>query len=95
MPVALWQVNRPPRVRRVTFLLMPVGSTSQCSVQVLGFNVPCRLTPLCCLIRFLFVRPAFCLRLPSDSTSQWTPLPLASTSPCRVCRGLSPLSHLV
>ena len=26
-------------------------------------------------IRFLFVGPAFCLRLPSDSTSRWTPLP--------------------
>jgi len=24
---------------------------------------------------FLLVRPAFCLRLPSDSTSRWTPLP--------------------
>jgi hypothetical protein len=26
-------------------------------------------------IRFLFVRPAFCLRLPSDSASRRTPLP--------------------
>jgi len=43
-------------------------------------------------IRFLFVRPAFCLGLPSDSQSPAKPLPLASTSPCRVCRGLSPLS---
>ena len=24
---------------------------------------------------FLFVEPGFCLRLPSDSTSRWTPLP--------------------
>ena len=44
-------------------------------------------------IRFLFVRPAFCLGLPSDSQSPATPLPLANTSPCRVCRGLSPPSH--
>ncbi|VVO67421.1 hypothetical protein PS862_01146 [Pseudomonas fluorescens] len=44
-------------------------------------------------IRFLFVRPAFCLGLPSDSQSLTTPLPLANTSPCRVCRGLSPPSH--
>jgi hypothetical protein len=51
------------------------------------------LTPPCRLIRFLFVRPAFCLGLPSDSQSPTTPLPLANTSPCRVCRGLSPLSH--
>jgi hypothetical protein len=28
-------------------------------------------------IRFLFVRPAFCLQLPPDSTSRWTPLPFS------------------
>ena len=44
-------------------------------------------------IRFLFVRPAICLGLPSDSQSPAKPLPLASTSPCRVCGGLSPLSE--
>ncbi|RQT04058.1 hypothetical protein DF035_10930 [Burkholderia contaminans] len=44
-------------------------------------------------IRFLFVRPALCLRLPSDSQSPATPLPLANTSPCRACRGLSPPSE--
>src|SRR5690554_499114 len=44
-------------------------------------------------IRFLFVRPVFCLGLPSDSPSRETPLPSASTSPCRACRGLSPPSH--
>src|SRR5690606_34544536 len=47
---------------------------------------------LCNLIRtalalydmyFLFVRPGFCRRLPSDSTSRWTPLPLANTSYCQ------------
>ncbi|MFJ3150963.1 hypothetical protein, partial [Pseudomonas hunanensis] len=30
-----------------TFLLIPVGFTSQRSVQVLGFGDCCRLTPLC------------------------------------------------
>ena len=30
-----------------------------------------------CLMWFLYVRPEVCLRLPSDSTSRWTPLPLA------------------
>jgi hypothetical protein len=44
-------------------------------------------------IRFLFVRPALCLRLPPDSQSPATPLPSANTSPCRVCRGLSPPSE--
>ena len=32
-------------------------------------------------IRFLFVRPEVCRRLPSDSTSRWTPLPLAVSFP--------------
>ena len=72
---------------------MPVGFTSQRSVQVLGFEDCCLLTPLRRLIRFLFVRPAFCLGLPSDSQLPATPLPLANTSPCRACRGLSPPSH--
>ncbi len=93
-PVAHGRLNRSPRVIRATFLLMPVGSTSQRSVQVSGFDDCGRLTPLCRLIRFLFVRPAFCLGLPSDSQSPATPLPLANTSPCRVCRGLSPPSRL-
>ena len=92
-PVAQGRQNRSPRVIRATFLLMPVGSTSQRSVQVLGFGNFGYLTPLRRLIRFLFVRPAFCLGLPSDSQSPATPLPLANTSPCRVCRGLSPPSH--
>ena len=34
-------------------------------------------------MKFLFVRPGFCLRLPSDSTSRWTPLPLANASYCQ------------
>ena len=32
-------------------------------------------------MRFLSVRPDFCRRLPSDSTSRWTPLPLAICFP--------------
>ena len=62
-------------------------------MQVSGFEDIGLLTPLCRLIRFLFVRPAFCLGLPSDSQSPATPLPSANTSPCRVCRGLSPPSR--
>ena len=90
VPVARGRPNRSPRVIRATFLLMPVGSTSQRSVQVSGFGDYGHLTPLRRLIRFLFVRPAFCLGLPSGSQSPATPLPSANTSPCRVCRGLSP-----
>ena len=44
-------------------------------------------------MRFLFVGSGFCLRLPSDSTSRWTPLPLANSSCCQVCSGLSPPSY--
>ena len=50
-------------------------------------------------MRFLFVRPEFCplgdlstpkIRLSSDSTSRWTPLPLAKPSHYRATSGLSP-----
>ena len=41
-------------------------------------------------MRFLFVRSEFCLRLPSDSVSRRTPLPLATASRCRARSGLSP-----
>jgi hypothetical protein len=44
-------------------------------------------------MRFLFVSPELCLRLPSDSTSRWTPLPLANTSYCHPCSGLPPPSY--
>jgi hypothetical protein len=55
---------------RATFLLMPVGFTLLHSVQVLGFSDNRHLTLQQRLNRFLFVRPAFCLRLPSDFTSR-------------------------
>ena len=53
-------------------------------------------------MRFLFVGPELCplgphsipnIRLLSDSTSQWTPLPLANGSCYRVRSGLSPPSY--
>ena len=49
-PVAPWQTTRPPRVRRATFPLMPVGYTSWRSVQVLGFDEYGHLTPPCRLV---------------------------------------------
>ena len=39
------QVDGPPKVIRAAFMLMPVGSTSWRSVQVLGFTDICLLTP--------------------------------------------------
>ena len=67
----------------------------RCGVRaVLDFVLLSKLVhPHIRLIWFLFVRPRFCLRLPSDSTSRWTPLPLANSSYCQACSGLSPPSH--
>ena len=45
------------------------------------------------LMQFLFVRPGLCLRLPSDSQSPTTPLPLANDSYCQVHSGLTPPSY--
>jgi hypothetical protein len=59
----------------LTFALMPAAYTPKLSLQVLDFEDICLLIQLARLMRFLFVGPAFCLRLPSDSTSRWTPLP--------------------
>ena len=58
----------------LTFTLMPVASTFKLSVQVSDFEDIGFLIQLARLMRFLFVGPVFCLRLPSDSTSRWTPL---------------------
>ena len=45
-------------------------------------------------MKFLFVRPDVCRRLPSDSTSQWTPLPLAIAFPLLgQLRDLHPLDN--
>jgi hypothetical protein len=50
-------------------------------------------TPLQPYMRFLFIGPGLCLRLPSDSTSRWTPLPSANGSHCQAHSGLSPPSY--
>ena len=84
---------RPPRVSVTTFTsyicciytlkfgqywtLLCIGSSSVSSM-------PC--------MQFLFVRPRLCRGLPSDSASRRTPLPLANSSYCQVCSGLSPPS---
>jgi len=76
-----------------TFTLMPVGSTLQRSVQVLGFDDISRLTPLQRLIsascssgqRFAF---GF-LQIRSHPRH---PCRSANSSPCRASRGLSPPS---
>ncbi len=42
------------------------------------------------LIQFLFVGSSVCLQLPSDSTSQWTPLLLANDTNYNAHSGLAP-----
>ncbi len=89
-----WQNNRPPKVMRVTFTLIPAASTSTASVQVLGFEDNGLLT--------------HCVRLICDSCSSGQcfafsflqiptrdghPCRSANRSPCRVDSGLSPPSH--
>ena len=43
-------------------------------------------------LHFLLVRSSFCIRLSSDSTSRWTPLPSLTVLLTRVRKGLSPSS---
>ena len=85
---------RPPRVSIITF------TSYICCIYALKFgqywtsfcvgNSSVSSTPY---IQFLFVRPRFCRRLPSDSASRRTPLPLANSSYCQACSGLSPPSY--
>ena len=85
---------RPPRVRTITF----IPSTRR--IYCMGFG-QCR-TSFCHAnssaprqpsMRFLFIGPGLCLRLPSDSTSRWTPLPSTNGSHCQAHSGLSPPSY--
>ena len=85
---------RPPLLRAITF------TSYICHIYTIGFGQ--YWTSLCLAsssvlqmpyMWFLFVRPRFCIRLPSDSTSRWTPLPSANSSYCQACSGLSPPSY--
>jgi len=71
-----WQIARSPRVLR-TYL-----HAYACRIYVTPFRASfglCRYLPAhpsaTPRIRFLFVRPALCLRLPPDFQSPGTPLP--------------------
>ena len=75
---------RSPRVRTITFIpsicSIYFGYPGQNRTSFCYANSSGNLKPF---MKFLFVRPGFCLRLPSDSTSRWTPLPLANASYCQ------------
>ena len=89
-----WQAGGPPRVMRVTFMLMPVGSTPCLSVQVSGFEDIGLLTQhdrlvcdscssgQCLACGFLQIPPR-----------GGHPCRSANRSPCRAGRGLSPPSR--
>src|SRR5215470_16356501 len=93
-----------PGYDALTIALMPVGSTSQCSVQELGFTEICLLTPLRRLyplpVRRASVLPtaSFRFHLTMDTLAVQLTLPLAGcvedfhlqvSAPCRAHQGKS------
>ena len=75
----LRQVRRPPRVRTAAFPPHPPHLLDHL-LMVMGFALSRRLAPMIQPdMRFVFLGSAFCLRLPSDPTSRWTPLPSANS----------------
>jgi len=71
--------ERSPAVRRVTFFPY-IGIIYTCCIRSVYRTLFCLANSSykMCLMMFVFLRPEICLRLPSDSTSRWTPLPLAN-----------------
>jgi hypothetical protein len=89
-----WQGNRPPRVMRVTFTLMPAASTSAVSVQVLGFEDIGLLTHCDRLIcDFCSSGQCFAFSFLQIPPRDGHPCRSANRSPCRADSGLSPPSH--
>lgn len=73
------QAHRPPRVRTAAFPPHPPHLLHH-HLMVMGFALSRKLARMIQPdMRFVFLRSAFCLRLPSDPTSRWTPLPLANS----------------
>lgn len=70
---------RPPQVRAITFIPCTCPSLLLYSLAVWGFVLFGRLTRIQQpQIGFVYLRSGLCRRLPSDSTSRWTPLPWAN-----------------
>jgi hypothetical protein len=80
----------PPRTVAVAGAELTSATASENPSILVAFRHGCRSPHGAASIRFLFVAPALCFRLPSDSRSPGKPLPSANTCPCRPCRGLSP-----
>ena len=93
---------RPPRVRTITFISQPPHLLYGVRVA-LDFFLSCRVVrPKSALYEVSVRRPetlpvlallSLHIRLPSDPTSRWAPLPSASGSCYRVRSGLSPPSY--
>ena len=94
-----WQDSRPPRVRRVTFTLIPAAYTSAVSVQVPGFEDMCLLTHderlVCsfCSSGQCFAFGFLPAGAPEIPPRDGHPCRSANRSPCRADGGLSPPSH--
>jgi len=92
---SLRQSNRPPKVMRVTFTLMPAVSTSAVSGQVLGFEDIGLLTHCERLIYdFCSSGQCFAFSFLQISPHGEHPCRSANYSPCRANSGLSPPNHL-
>ena len=89
-----WQDCRPPRVRRVTFALIPAASTSAASVQVPGFEDIGLLTHCDRLVcDFCSSGQCFACSFLQIPPRDEHPCCSANRSPCRADSGLSPPSH--
>jgi hypothetical protein len=77
--VQLGQIRRSPRVRVAASAPHP-PHLLRCHLMATGFALSRKLAltsqPF---MQFVFLESGFCRRLPSDPTSRWTPLPLASS----------------
>ena len=85
---------RPPRVRMITF--HSCHRLIYCRRFVQYRTLLCLASSSVSIqphMRFLSVSASICVRLPSDSTSRWTPLSFANSSYCKACSGLSPPSY--
>jgi hypothetical protein len=72
-------ICRPPRVRVTASAPHPPHLLGY-RLMATGFALSCKLAPIPQPhMRFVFLGSELCLGLPSDPTSRWTPLPLASS----------------
>jgi hypothetical protein len=69
------QADRSPRVLALTFTFMPAAYTCLLPYRYRTLKICAFSSSLHASYAVSIRRASACLRLPSDSTSQWTPLP--------------------